>query len=519
MATKEEKNQNKTISIKVTLILLLIALSVVFTGQKAGASIIDGETAIGAASVQSIENTKKGILLSWKKKPGASSYRIFRKAQESGAEWKCVKKSGRNLIAWQNKSSKLKDGTAYKYVVVAYAKRAGAVSDYAHPEKYASKAAKVFRLKPVKMTSLKASSTVSASAAWKTKKTVSGYEVQFSKDPLFLKKESFVIKSSANASITKSLKTVSKKRYARIRSFKTKDGEVFRSCWSYSPNYKKNPIMKIRYFSKNGKKMEYRKLAKQKMYGFDVFQGACARGGHSYNFLLNKKKNKAKLIKVDIATGKVAKVGKGLVKGHANSFTYNPDKDLMVCANSGSSEKYFTLVNPDTLKQSMLKKAVIPDEICGIARARVKKVLKGFTAISYNPKRKKYVARVKKNYNFVVLSSDFVVERYVSITKRIKQMKQSMLCTNDMIIDLQSADGGKFNVLVLYDWAGNYISTVRLDKKYELEDVYEHNGKLYGLAYRSYTKTIVKKVKTKKKKYKKVKRRKFMRDNYMFSAE
>lgn len=116
--------------------------------------------------------------------------------------------------------------------------------------------------------------------------------------------------------------------------------------------------------------------------------------------------------------------------------------------------------------------------------------------------KKKYVARIKNSRNFVVLSKSFVVERYISVSKRLWQLKQSMICTNDLIIDLQSANGGRYNILVLYDWAGNYISTVRMDKKYEAEDIFEYNGNLYGQVYHSY-----------------MKKHKFKRCNYLFRAE
>ena len=77
---------------------------------------------------------------------------------------------------------------------------------------------------------------------------------------------------------------------------------------------------------------------------------------------------------------------------------------------------------------------------------------------------------------------------------------------------------------------------MKLNKKYELEDVYLYNGELYGQVYHSYTKTSKKKVtvsvtvrrksektgKFRKKKIRKtitVKKQKFIRKNYLFSAK
>ena len=504
MLTIEKRNQTKSLVIYLAIMILIVAAALACAGQKAHAEKIKGEVAVCAPTITSVENTKQGVLLTWKKVKGrsVSTYRVYRKSYKSGSKWKCLKTCGSSMSTWQNVTTKLTEGNAYKYVVIAYKKKAHELSAKTPPAGAVSKAVKIYRLDPVKMTSISATSATGASAKWAKKRCASGYEIQFAKEPLFLSYETVVVRGSSKTSINASLNVESKKRYARIRAYKTHSGVTSRSCWSYSPNYKNSPKLKIRYYAHKGKKMEYRKLAKQKLYGYDVFQGGSQKDGYSYSFLLNKKKNLAKLTKIDLTTGKVKKVGKSKIRGHANSLTYNPDNKKLVCTNSDRYIKYFTLINPGSMKKSRMKQAVIPKEICGISKARIKNKIIGFTAISYNPVKKKYVARIKNSRNFVVLSKSFVVERYISVSKRLWQLKQSMICTNDLIIDLQSANGGRYNILVLYDWAGNYISTVRMDKKYEAEDIFEYNGNLYGQVYHSY-----------------MKKHKFKRCNYLFRAE
>jgi hypothetical protein len=46
----------------------------------------------------------------------------------------------------------------------------------------------------------------------------------------------------------------------------------------------------------------------------------------------------------------------------------------------------------------------------------------------------------------------------------------------------------------VFDWEGNHITTIKLGKKYELEDMYEYGGRLYGQFYHSFNKVIKKKV-------------------------
>ena len=287
---------------------------------------------------------------------------------------------------------------------------------------------------------------------------------------------------------------------------------------------------------KSIKETDYRKMSRQKLYGYDVFQGACSYGKYSYHSLLNKNNGRFKLVRVNMDSGKVVKTGTRAIRGHANSMTYNTDDSIAVATQGNGSNNKLTIINIKSLNPKRVVKIKVPAAVSGAGKADIKKIRKGITAISYEESRKKYVARVADLDDFIVMNRNFTVIRYVKVSKKFKQMRQSMLCTKDMVICLMSPVSSKQdNIGVIYDWNGNYITKVWLGKKYELEDVYFNEGVLYGHKYNSFLKTIKKKkvvraiVKKKSKKtgkirYKLVKKKKtvkkkiFYRENYIFKA-
>ena len=88
-----------------------------------------------------------------------------------------------------------------------------------------------------------------------------------------------------------------------------------------------------------------------------------------------------------------------------------------------------------------------------------------------------------------------------------------------------------WNLISVYDWNGNYVSTINIKKGYELECLFNSDEDYYAGFYTSYYKTYyvnaIKTVKVKNKngkyvkklvKYKK-KKKKLMRDNYIYKLK
>ena len=76
---------------------------------------------------------------------------------------------------------------------------------------------------------------------------------------------------------------------------------------------------------------------------------------------------------------------------------------------------------------------------------------------------------------------------------------------------------------MIYDWDGNYISSMNVKKGYEIENLFHIGNQYYVTFYHSYYKTYYKRVKKKvmvkgKPKIRKVKQKMkvFQRDNFVY---
>ena len=524
--------KEKIMLITAAAIACLLFFCISMTSQ-VNASEQNNAPGLNTASVCSIENTTKGILLEWKKAPGANGYRIFRK-EEGFSEWQHIKTiSSGNILMWKDKKD-MTSGTLYKYLILSG--KTGSEDLSADPANGAAdeNAVSFHFVRPVRLTSHKCMANNMVDDVWERQESADGYELQFSASPFFTAAESVFI--SGNENIHYNGQPGKNGKYARVRAYKINGDIKDFSSWSYSAAFRKKIKLTVKYNKRKGKKTDYRKMSRQKLYGYDVFQGACSYGKYSYHSLLNKNNGRFKLVRVNMDSGKVVKTGTRAIRGHANSMTYNTDDRIAVATQGNGSNNKLTIINIKSLNPKRVVKIKVPAAVSGAGKADIKKIRKGITAISYEESRKKYVARVADLDDFIVMNRNFTVIRYVKVSKKFKQMRQSMLCTKDMVICLMSPVSSKQdNIGVIYDWNGNYITKVWLGKKYELEDVYFNEGVLYGHKYNSFLKTIKKKkvvrviVKKKSKKtgkirYKLVKKKKtvkkkiFYRENYIFKA-
>lgn len=521
-------------SVVAVLMVSALLLSPSFGSDTVLADIPESADAVSEKQVEDIiietsqnvsaRNTKEGILLEWKKDADADHYRIFRRkaGEESGYEE--VKKSSNNkLVAWIDKG-KLSNGSVYNYLV-AYCKAAENKDCIVLPDEKDPNAIAVPRLEKKKIKTMNGTGT-GANLTWNVNGAASGYQIQFTTDPFFFDVETFDVEGGAQNTYNAELKKPGKKHYARMRAYKTVDGVNHYSPWTFSPNYKKKIELSLVFNKKKKKRIDYRAASKQKMWGYDTFQGACSNGVFSYNALVNKSKDNAKIIKVNIASGKVVKIGSSKINGHVNSMTYNTSKKIIVTTGKGN-KKLLNVVDPAKLKTKKVVKISIPSTICGISKAKAKK-LKGISAISYIPSTKKYLVRISEKNDFAIMNSKYVIERYIEVSKSKKGTRQSVFFSNDLLMNMKSpSSGSKYNIMDVYDNTGVYITTITLKNKNEVEDVYTYRNRLYGQIYRSYMKKIKVKqkvtVKTKKKKKKvitkEVEKRVFWRGSNIFRAK
>lgn len=246
---------------------------------------------------------------------------------------------------------------------------------------------------------------------------------------------------------------------------------------------------KIKYITKT-KPFELRVQAGQKMGRYDTMQGGCSDGKYMYFVLLNKIKNRCKIAKVRIKTKKVVKVSMPLKLNHGNGLAYNSDTKRLVVAHAEGSRYALTEINKNSLKMIRTHYVYAPSTLPGATQSQLKNY-KGFGSIAYSPKEDVYVGLLYKSHNIVFLDSDFRLIKYVKLSKKKGQIYQCVEVAGDNILIGESfgtTRAKSYNILSTYNWDGSYVTTTRLQKSYELENVFVAGTTVYAGFYRCYSK-------------------------------
>ena len=482
--------KKKTITKIMIIAILLTAAAILSSASANGASA-------KTIKISNAANTSEGIFLEWQHSKKANCYAVLRRIKKH-KNWTRLNVTKNNVVLTYHDTKKLKNMRKYEYAV-AMLKSQGAAKKI----KISKNDRNIQMIIRVTAPSLKAAKTKHSNTVrmkWKKVSKADGYEIQYSGDPLQISPQTAVIKGGKKSSAVLHSKKKAKEFYVRIRTLKKIGKTRYHSDWSYSHNYKNKIRYKIRFYNRRGVINNYRRGGSLSSY--DTFQGSCAIGKYSYHVLNNVPKNLCKLIKVDMRTGRVMKVGKKSFKGHGNDLTYNPHKKYIVSTyydDLKNSDKV-VLLNPHTLNPIKVKKIMIPANIDGTnPKKNVKKDVKGITAISYIESNKKYIGRVKTSNNYIMMDSEFRVTRYIKTNKTNKMLPQGIFTTRNLIINVKSpANHGKgYNVGMVFDWLGNYLTTVNFNKNNEIESVYIGYDGLYGGVF----------VPSAKEQYKKLRRR------------
>ncbi|MDD6211677.1 MAG: fibronectin type III domain-containing protein [Clostridiales bacterium] len=194
-------------------------------GDLAAAQSIRRLTEVTAKTVNPCYNGY--ITVKWSKVTGATGYKVYRKAAKE-TSWTLLKKIKDNTVV-SYKDTKVTNGTAYQYYVVAY--YGDSVSSY-------NVSSTAYYVSPTSISKISNSTAKKLAVTWKKNSKATGYEVQLST------KKTFSTATTVTKNIT-SYKTVSYTRsslkskttyYVRVRAYKTVkiDGKnvKFYSSWS-----------------------------------------------------------------------------------------------------------------------------------------------------------------------------------------------------------------------------------------------------------------------------------------------
>ncbi len=248
----------------------------------------------------------------------------------------------------------------------------------------------------------------------------------------------------------------------------------------------------VKRLSKAGTWLDLRKLAGQKLYGYDIFQGACTDGKYGYYVLYNKKKEKCRIVKLRLSDNKVVKVSRVLEIHHGNDITYNRHTGKLLAVHlSGNNPYRIAVIDPSTLKLERNRTVKLPKKLPGASRATLKKQ-KGINGIAYDPDRKQYVLRVRVYGDFIITDKNLKPLRYIrpSVKKIKPRLYQGLEVINGYIGSVEaSSDTGtydRYNILNLYRWNGSYVGRINIKKGNELENIFFANGRGYAGFYHEY---------------------------------
>lgn len=472
--------------------------------------------------------TSAGVSLSWAPQTGASGYYVYRKARED-ADWILVKKlTSGSTVAWKDMPPS--NGTHYGYIISSYS------GGY---ESIPSAETSVLWLKSPTVKLSRSSNAMTVK--WSKHTSADGYELQYASNGFFLGEHAQSFNDNAIVSAKISGLSNQTTYFARVRAYKVSNGETYYSDWGLSSNAKSRRTLKasalyakakVTTKGKNGKKkkktvnkiFELRSKAKLSMYGYDTVQGSCTDGKYGYFAMNNRKKEKCRIVKVNLSKPKVVKVSPVLNIGHGNGMAFVNDRNAIAVVHKSASKNRVTFVNRDSLRVSHHKNVKIPEDLPGATKSQRKKIA-SFSAIAYDPESKNYAAVIKGTTNFLILNEDLDPIRYITPSFKNSYLNQGLDATEDYIILSQSpkSKSQKYNIFSVYTWDGIYVRTINVKKGYELESAFHSGSKFHAGVYRSYNQPYYKTVKKtvtvkgkKKKKTVKVRRWRLMRDNYLY---
>ena len=360
---------------------------------------------------------------------------------------------------------------------------------------------------------------------WQEVSGVTGYQIEYADNRFFLGAKRKTIASKSTGSYHANLDE-STLCYIRIRTYITdKNKRTTYSAWVSSSNCNVSKEAIINQINSGSKPFELTSAARQSIGKYDTLQGGCAYKNTGWFILYNRKVSRCKIVKVDMKTMKVLQVSRDMPISHGNSMTYNPHSNVLVVAHGPNKYRKVSVINPSKLKIINTVNLKVSSSTPGITKKYARK-FKGITSIAYNADKKLYVGRVKGYNHLLMLNSSLKPVKYIRLKYGTKQLYQGICSFDNKILVAQSPNKyGRYNQVLVYDWNGNYQSTVRFCKRYELETVFQNNGELYAGYYTSYYKTYylegfrIKVYKGRKDKIKTLfKYTKLMRENYLFKV-
>lgn len=172
-----------------------------------------------------LEDTAKGIKVTWNKVDGVTGYQVYRSTNDGGYVKAATLNSSTSTYNDQNAKS---NGSKYNYKIYAY-KTAGDSTFLSE----ASEARTIYHVAAASIKKIKNNAAKTITVSWGKNTKGSGYQLQYSTDKSFSRSVKSINISSANIN-SRVIKKLSKKRtyYVRMRVYKESGNTKYYSVWS-----------------------------------------------------------------------------------------------------------------------------------------------------------------------------------------------------------------------------------------------------------------------------------------------
>lgn len=198
--------------------------------------------------------------------------------------------------------------------------------------------------------------------------------------------------------------------------------------------------------------------------GYSVMQGGCTDGTYVYYVMEDQSVEGSidELVKIRISDWSIVRVSTNIDISHGNDMTYNSKTKKIIAVHHKPNFNTISIINPETLKVE--SDIVIENEIYSIA---------------YNEAADQYAAGICGTQSFAVMDRDFEV---LNICPCIATgyTSQGMDCDDTYVYFIQSAPYNIDNIIVVYDWDGNYIKTIKVNVALEGESLCHVGSTFYA---------------------------------------
>lgn len=200
---------------------------------------------------------------------------------------------------------------------------------------------------------------------------------------------------------------------------------------------------------------------------YTVQQGSCSDGTYGYFVLESQKDYKCCIVKIDLSDWSIVEKKYGVEIDHGNDITYNSKIDRIIAVHNKPNYNMISFIDPDTL------------EI-----VETKTLDMRMYCIAYCEQRDQYVVGLSGSYNHVILDSEFNVVDFVEGVDT-GLVKQGADCDENYIYFPQSAKDNSVNQIVVYDWEGNHVNTIKVVAYQEIESMFHVGDTTYIAFYGS----------------------------------